>query len=242
MSALGKSNTALSTGVNFAGGLIDGASPEQMAASTGLGLTQMGTSLLGPVGGIISAGIGAATSANPGQAATAGLGSMLGGVVGGIVSGGNPLGVMGGSMVGGYLGDMAYGSFSDGMLGDAVDSRSFESRRDMNEQAGMSRQQSAEDAAELEDHMASLKPKTSQSSQENVDTRTDYGKGLNNAGLLGDKDLSPEQNMDRQPSETPGGLLGDQAAGSFGEGGGGMGDSGGRSQGDPDGDAGSDPN
>jgi hypothetical protein len=40
------------------------------------------------------------------------------------------------------------------------------------------------------------------------DPRSDWGRSMNNASTLGDRDLSPEQNMDRQPSETPGGLLG----------------------------------
>lgn len=45
-------------------------------------------------------------------------------------------------------------------------------------------------------------------SPQSIDSRTDYGKGLNSSGYLGDRDLSSTQNMDRQPNETPGGLFG----------------------------------
>ena len=45
-------------------------------------------------------------------------------------------------------------------------------------------------------------------SSQSADNRTDYGKGLNSSGYLGDRDLSSTQNMDRQPNETPGGLFG----------------------------------
>jgi hypothetical protein len=127
---------------SIVGGVIDQQSLGQLGMNFGYGALKDTMSMMGPVGMLGNAAMGMFSSENP----TATMGSFAGGIIGSALGG--PWGGLAGSAVGGYAGGKLGESVKDGMIGDALDHRSYEGYRDSLEE-GMSRQQAASYAEQL---------------------------------------------------------------------------------------------
>lgn len=194
-------------GIGLASDLASGTSQNQMATNFGVNVASTAAGMMGPVGQVGSSLAGMALSDDPAGAATQMTGAAFGSALGSAAGG--PVGGLVGGLAGGKLGSMAYDSYTQGYLGDNFDSRTHEGLRDSLEE-GMSREQAASYAAQIDhyNNMAAQQAKPKSTAERNHDGRSNVGKSLNNASLLGDKEFTAQQNADRQPNDTPGGLLG----------------------------------